>query len=106
MRNHFSRKEFRIYLSILGSILGSALGFLTLRAIQYFQNLLLQPRLAPKPLPEILQDQTNLEERAIEIANQNLHAGIEPRLLDVELTESTAMATRPSLSRRPRLSSD
>ena len=81
MRNHFSRKEFRIYLSILGSILGSALGFLTLRAIQYFQNLLLQPRLAPKPLPEILQDQTNLEERAIEIANQNLHAGIEPRLL-------------------------
>lgn len=81
MRHIFFRKLFRIYLSVLGSILGSAFGFLILRAVQYLRNLLRQPPLPPKLLPEILKDQTRPEERAIEIASQNLQAGIEPRLL-------------------------
>ena len=81
MHRNFSHKLSRIYLSVLVSFLGSAFGFLILRAIQYFQYLLHQPRLAPRPLPEILREQPNAEERAVEIAAQNLRSGIEPRLL-------------------------
>ncbi len=82
MRRDFSQKIIRIYLSVLGSILGSALGFLLLRAIQYIQSLLRQPRLIDRPSTEPLTDQANLEQRAVEIATENLHTGIEPRLLE------------------------
>ena len=72
------------------SMLAGSLGFLFWKTLRYGYRLSQQPSFTPRFVPTDLENHQTVEAKALLIASANLRAGVEKRLLPVELNELQA----------------
>ena len=77
--NEIIRRRINLCIAILGSVLSTAVGVMTFRAVQHLRRILQQPPLVSRAVFTELSDSDTLEAKAVSIATENLLSGIERR---------------------------
>lgn len=75
------RKRKRTAWLVLGTILGSVLGWFLAKGVRFMRKVLRQPRFLTRAVASLLEGTEILEDKAHEIARNNLLHGVEKRLL-------------------------
>ena len=93
-------KRKRLSLLVLGSAIGSVAGYYSYNFLRYFQKVMDQPRLLSRASFIPLEDPVTVEARAMQIAGENLRAGLELRRM-ADGSEKQVLYAGPRNFREP-----